>query len=111
MRTHPGAHSLDILKIFSVVKAIRSAKYKGKLSGYVGKFADHKKELNFLLTTQASLKVADIQIDVKRIVAFIDTKSAKEQKADDLVDTMGGLDVVLKVNWTPFHHDIISSLY
>ncbi|PSS38103.1 hypothetical protein PHLCEN_2v83 [Hermanssonia centrifuga] len=78
------------------VKAIRSAKYKGKLSGYVGKFADHKKDLNFLLTTQASLKVADIQIDVKRIVAFIDTKSAKEQKADDLVTSMGGLDVVLK---------------
>ncbi|PSS37523.1 hypothetical protein PHLCEN_2v637 [Hermanssonia centrifuga] len=84
----------DTVKDFA--KLLRSSGYKEKLSGYASDFADHKKELHVLLTSQSSLKVADIQVDVKKIVAFIDAKTAKEQKVDELIEGMGGLDAALK---------------
>lgn len=85
----------------SLVKTLKSGSYKDKLAGYVTSFSDHKKELHLLLTSQSSLRVNDIQTDVRKIVALLETKSAKEQKAEELVDSMGGMDVVLKVCQPP----------
>ena len=80
-----------------LVKTLKSGSFKDKLAGYVTGFADHKKELHFLLTSQSALKIHDIQTDVRKVLSLIETKSAKEQKADEIIDSMGGLGEVLKV--------------
>jgi hypothetical protein len=79
------------------VKTLKSGSMKDKLAGYVSSFANHKKELHLLLTSQSSLKVNDIQTDVRTILSLIKTKSATEQKADDFINSVGGLDAVIKV--------------
>ena len=70
---------------------------KDKLAGYVASFANHKKELHLLLTSQSSLKVNDIQTDVRTILSLVKTKSATEQKADEVIQSLGGLKAVLNV--------------
>ncbi|KAI0338805.1 hypothetical protein BDW22DRAFT_677466 [Trametopsis cervina] len=84
----------------SFIKTLKSGIYKDKLAGYASGFTARKNELHLLLTSQSALKVADVQTDVPRVLALLETKSAKENKADGLVQAAGGLKVVLKSDKT-----------
>lgn len=79
------------------VKTLRSGKYKGKLSGYAQDFANHKEELHKLLTAQSAMTIQDVKTDVGKVVALLESRSAKEQKLEQLLDSLGGFEAVMKV--------------
>ena len=77
---------------------MKCGSYKDKLAEFVGNFDEHKQELRDLLQSQGARKLIDIQVDIRKVVAYVETKSAKEKQAEEYVHSHGGLDAILKAS-------------
>ncbi|KAG9086170.1 hypothetical protein FS749_003862 [Ceratobasidium sp. UAMH 11750] len=87
----------------SVVRFLRSAKYKEMLAGFAQSFTDMKRELESLVSQRTAMTVhrtADtvdaVAANVSQLVAFMEIHTSKEREAEALVKSKGGLEAVLK---------------
>ncbi|KAJ7499104.1 hypothetical protein FB451DRAFT_1428120 [Mycena latifolia] len=69
-----------------MVRMIRSSGYKKKLTGFATSFEDHKKELQYLLTTKTAATVTrmdtnvqDVSAKLDQVLAFINMQNPKER--------------------------------
>lgn len=82
-----------------------SGRYKGKLAGFAQAFTDQKAELQFLIqqktavtTSQIKVDIEDVSQKVDKLVAYLNTKTAKEKEITAMVDRRGGEEAVLNVS-------------
>ncbi|KAJ6539161.1 hypothetical protein B0H19DRAFT_345377 [Mycena capillaripes] len=88
----------------SIVRMIRSHGYKTKLAGYGTSFEDHKKELQYLMTTktagtvtQMNSNVQNISMQLNQVLAFINQQSPKEKAiVKKIQEYPGGEDEAVK---------------
>ncbi|KAG8737625.1 hypothetical protein FRC10_008027 [Ceratobasidium sp. 414] len=87
----------------SVVRFLRSAKYKEMLAGFAQSFADMRRELESLVSQRTAMTVhrtADtvdtVAANMSQLVAFMEIHTSKEREAEALVKSKGGLEAVLK---------------
>lgn len=45
------------------------------------------------------MAIRDVRMNMSKVVTLLETRSAKEQKLDALLESMGGLDAVVKVGF------------
>lgn len=87
----------------SIVRFLRSAKYKEMLAGFAQNFADMKRELESLVSQRTALtvhktsdKVTEVAASVSQLVAFMEIHTTREREAEALVAAKGGVEAVLK---------------
>ncbi|KAG9093131.1 hypothetical protein FRC06_011654 [Ceratobasidium sp. 370] len=87
----------------SVVRFLRSAKYKEMLAGFAQSFTDTKSELESLVSQRTAMTVhrtADtvdvVAANVSQLVAFMEIHTSREREAEALVKSKGGIEAVLK---------------
>ncbi|KAF8603841.1 hypothetical protein BDV93DRAFT_522997 [Ceratobasidium sp. AG-I] len=87
----------------SIVRFLRSGKYKEMLTGFAQNFVDMKRDLESLVSQRTALTVhktsdavKDVAANVSQLVAFMEIQTTREREAGALVAAKGGLQAVLK---------------
>ncbi|QRV74222.1 ATP-dependent RNA helicase dbp9 [Ceratobasidium sp. AG-Ba] len=86
----------------SIVRFLKSAKYKETLTGFAENFGNIKQELNGLVSQRTAATVHNtsntvdsVAADVSRLVTFMEIQTNREREAAALVKSEGGLEAVL----------------
>lgn len=45
------------------------------------------------------MTIRDVKTDVEKVVTLLESRTAKEQKLEQLIDSMGGLETIIKVQY------------
>ncbi|CAE6455212.1 unnamed protein product [Rhizoctonia solani] len=87
----------------SIVRFLRSSKFKEKLSEFAQRFEGTKKGLQNLvshrtakLVDKTSEKIDEINANVSQLIKFMEIQTSREREAAELIATRGGTEAVLK---------------
>ncbi|GAB1518139.1 hypothetical protein RhiTH_001198 [Rhizoctonia solani] len=87
----------------SIVRFLRSSKFKEKLSEFAQRFEGTKKGLQNLvshrtakLVDKTSEKIDEINTNVSQLIEFMEIQTSREREAAELIATKGGIEAVLK---------------